>query len=148
MTVERPNTVAGLVEKRATIAGRIAEARATLRQLIIDLDHVDAAIRLFDPNYDVAGIKPKTYPAGHVTYRGEQVKIVLDLLREAPGPMTTREVARHIMAERGLNTSDDAVLRTYTRRAGASLRHYRERGMVRSIKDLRGGQFDLWDVAT
>ena len=46
MTVERPNTLAGLVEKRAEIAGQISHTRATLRQLIIDLDHVDAAIRL------------------------------------------------------------------------------------------------------
>jgi hypothetical protein len=42
MTVERPNTLAGLVEKRAEIAGQISHTRATLRQLIIDLDHVDA----------------------------------------------------------------------------------------------------------
>jgi hypothetical protein len=146
MTVERPNTIAGLVAKRAEIAGGIADARATLRQLIIDLDHVDAAIRLFDPNYDVIGIKPKSYPAGHVTYRGELVKIVLDLLRETKGPMTTREIGRHIMVERGLNTADDPIVKTYTRRAGALLRHYRERGMVRSVKDPRGGQFDLWEI--
>jgi hypothetical protein len=147
MTIERPNTIAGLVEKRAEIGGRITDARAALRQAIIDLDHVDAAIRLFDPNYDVAGIKPKSYPDGHVTYRGELVKIVLDLLREAKGPMITREIGLHIMVERGLNTADDAIVKTYTPRAGALLRHYRERGMVRSIKDPRGGQFDLWEVA-
>jgi hypothetical protein len=35
MTVERPNIPAGLVEKRAEIAGQIAHTRATLRQLII-----------------------------------------------------------------------------------------------------------------
>jgi len=39
MTIERPNTLAGLVEKRAEIAGQIAHTRAMLRQLIIDLDH-------------------------------------------------------------------------------------------------------------
>jgi hypothetical protein len=44
MTGERPNTIAGLVEKRAQIAGQIDQARATLRQLIIDLDHVDSAV--------------------------------------------------------------------------------------------------------
>jgi hypothetical protein len=38
MTVERPNTLAGLVEKRAEIAGQISHYRAALRQLIIDLD--------------------------------------------------------------------------------------------------------------
>jgi hypothetical protein len=38
MTVERTNTVAGLVEKRAEIAGKISHTRGALRQLIIDLD--------------------------------------------------------------------------------------------------------------
>ena len=61
MTVERPNTLAGLVEKRAEIAGQIAHTRAVLRQLIIDLDHVDAAIRIFDPSYDVEGIRQKLW---------------------------------------------------------------------------------------
>ena len=65
MTIERPNTLAGLVDKRAEIAGRIAHTRATLRQLIIDLDHVDAAIRIFDPNYDVEGIRQKLPTAAH-----------------------------------------------------------------------------------
>lgn len=147
MTVERPNTIAGLAAKRAEIAGQIAQTRATLRQLIIDLDHVDAAIRLFDPNYDVEGIRPKTYPAGHVTYRGELVRVILSLLREASGPLTTKEVALHIMVERGQNTADDAMVKVMTRRAGALLRHYRERGSVRSIKDPKHGQFDLWEIA-
>jgi hypothetical protein len=56
-------------------------------------------------------------------------------------------VGLHIMAERGQNTAGDMIVKTYTRRAGALLRHYRERGSVRSIKDPRGGQFDLWEVA-
>jgi hypothetical protein len=148
MTGERPNTIAGLVAKRAEIAGQINQARATLRQLIIDLDHVDAAIRLFDPSYDVGGIRPKTRPAGHVTYRGELVRIILSLLREAPGPLTTKEVALHLMVERGQNAADAAMVTVMTRRAGALLRHYRERGSVRSIKDPRRGQFDLWEIAS
>jgi hypothetical protein len=144
---ERPNTIAGLVAKRAEIAGQIAQARAMLRQLIIDLDHVDAAIRLFDPSYDVDGIRPRTLPAGHVTYRGELARIVLTLLREAPGPLTSKEVARQIMVERGQNTADATMVTIMTRRAGALLRHYRERGSVRSIKDPERGRFDLWEIA-
>jgi hypothetical protein len=65
MTVERPNTLAGLVEKRAEIAGQIAHTSAVLRQLIIDLDHVDAAIRIFDPNYKVEGIRQKLPANAH-----------------------------------------------------------------------------------
>jgi hypothetical protein len=65
MTVERSNTLAGFVEKRAEIAGEISLTRAKLRQLILDLDHVDAAIRSFDPSYDVEGIRQKIPTAAH-----------------------------------------------------------------------------------
>ena len=81
MTIERPNTMAGLVEKRAEIAGEIAHTRAKLRQLIIDLDHVDAAIRLFDPNYDVEGIRQKIPSAAHRAIRGDMTRAMLGALR-------------------------------------------------------------------
>ena len=100
MTTERPNTLAGLVEKQAEIAGQITHTHAILRQLIIDLDHVDAAIQIFDANYDVEGIRQKIPTAAHCG--NDLTRATLDALRDAPGPMTTKELARHVMAERGL----------------------------------------------
>ncbi len=147
MTIERPNTLAGLVDKRAEIAGRIAHTRATLRQLIIDLDHVDAAIRIFDPNYDVEGIRQKLPTAAHRALRGDLTRATLDALRDASGPMTTKELARHVMAERGLNTADAALLQLFTRRTGALLRWQRKRGILRSVKNPQHGRFDLWEIA-
>jgi hypothetical protein len=137
-TVERPNTLAGLVEKRAEIAGQISHTRAALRQLIIDLDHIDAAIRIFDPSYDVEGIRQKIPTAVHRALRGDLTRATPDALRDAPGPMTTKELARHVMAERGLNTADVSLLQLFTR-----LRWQRQRGILRSVKDPRHGRFDL-----
>jgi hypothetical protein len=50
---ERPNTVAGLIDKRREISGRIEHHQRALNDLITDLDHVDHTIRLFDPDCDV-----------------------------------------------------------------------------------------------
>jgi hypothetical protein len=33
------------------------------------------------------------------------------------------------------------------RRVGASLRNYRDKGTIRSIKDGRYGKYDLWEIA-
>jgi hypothetical protein len=127
--VERPNTLAGLIEKRAEIAGQISHTRAVLRQLIIDLDHIDAAIRIFDPSYDVEGIRQKIPSAAHRAIRGDMTRATLDALRAAPGPMTTIELARHVMAERGPNTAYKALLQLFTRRTGALLRWQKKRGI-------------------
>jgi hypothetical protein len=79
--------------------------------------------------------------------RGDLTRATLDALRDAPGPMTTKEFARHVMAERGLNTADAALLQLFTRRTGALLRHQKKRGILRSVKDPQHGRFDLWEIA-
>ena len=71
----------------------------------------------------------------------------IDALPDAPGPMTTKELARHVMAERGLNTADTALLQLFTRRTGALLRWQKKRGILRSVKDPQHGRFDLWEIA-
>ena len=38
-----PHVVTGLIAKRAEIAGQIEHTQDQLRQLVIDLDHIDAA---------------------------------------------------------------------------------------------------------
>jgi len=55
--------------------------------------------------------------------------------------MTTKELARHVMAERGLNTADTALLQLFTR-TGALLRWQKKRGILRSVKDPQHGRFD------
>jgi hypothetical protein len=150
MTEDRSHALSGLVTKRAEIAGRITHTRATLRQLIIDLDNIDAAIRIFDPGYDIDSIKPKApSPAYSVSFRGEFVRLILDMMRDAKGPVTTREVAAHVMRERGLNTGDVALVALFNRRTRALLYHYRDRGVVRAVQGNEDGRrkFNWWEIA-
>jgi hypothetical protein len=69
------------------------------------------------------------------------------LARQAKEPMTTRQLALQVMAARGLNTDDAALVVNITRRVGASLRSYRDNGTIRSLKDGRYGKYDLWEIA-
>jgi hypothetical protein len=147
---ERPNTLAGLIAKRAEIAGEITHTRAKLRQMLIDLGHVDAAIRLFEPDFDVDGIKPKQpMPLYNVSFRGEFVRIILDMMREAQGPVTTKEITTVVMRSRGLNTNDAALFALFQRRIRGLLYHYRGRGMIRGVQGSEPGQrrFNWWELA-
>src|SRR5207237_1054334 len=81
----------------------------------------------------------------HRALRSDLTRAALDALRDAPGPMTTKELARHVMAERGLNSADIALLQLFTRRTGALLRWQKKRGILRSVKDPQHGKFDLWE---
>ncbi|HTQ35053.1 MAG TPA: hypothetical protein VMI30_12850 [Stellaceae bacterium] len=144
------HTLSGLITKRAEIAARIVDARAALRQLIVDLDNIDAAIRIFDPAYNVEAIKPKAPTAPHgVSFRGEFVRLILDMMREAKGPVTTKEIALHVMRQRGINTADVATLALFNRRTRALLYHYQERGVVRAVQGNDEGRrrFNWWELA-
>ena len=50
LTKPLPHVVTGLIEKRREIAGQIEALQARMRQAVADLDHVEAAIRLFKPD--------------------------------------------------------------------------------------------------
>jgi hypothetical protein len=130
--MEEPHTVSGLIRKRAELAGKLEATQDALRQLIIDLDNLDATIRIFAPDVDLAEIKPKPLPPRSAAYKGEIGRVILAALRQAPDGLTGQELAARVMAERGMNTADKKTLRLISKRVGAALRHYRGKGAIRS----------------
>lgn len=140
-----PHVVTGLMTKRAELAGMLEHHQAKVRQLMIDLDAVDQALRLFKPDIELEAIKPKPLPPRHAAYKGEVARIVLGTLRDAKRPCSTQELTMHVMAERGMNTADKGLVKTVTKRVGASLRHHRARGLIRSVGGLGG--LLVWEVA-
>jgi hypothetical protein len=99
--LERPHTVAGLIEQRREIAGKIEHHQRVLNELIIDLDHVDQTIRLFDPDCDVTLAQPKQFPPRHGAFRGEMQRFVLGALRAASQPVTSLEIAIEVVKAAG-----------------------------------------------
>jgi hypothetical protein len=55
---------------RASSLVEISHTRTKLRQLIIDLDHIDAAIRIFDPSYDVERASARRSRSQHTAHSG------------------------------------------------------------------------------
>ena len=140
-----PHVVTALIRKRAELAGQIEHTQTELRQFIIDLDNLDATIRLFKPDIDLEEIRPKPLPPRHHAFKGEVSRIVLDTLRQADKPLTTHDLAQHVMAERGLNTADKRLVQLVGKRVGACLRHHRGKGLVRSIRGKVSHL--LWEIA-
>ena len=138
--------LSGLIKKRAAISGEIEHAQTMLRQLIIDLDNIDATIRLFDPEAKLDDIKPKPFPPRHAAYRGEVSRTILSALRQSNGPLTAAQLAQMLMAERGMNTADRRNVKLIGKRVGSSLRTMRASGLVRSIDPEKRGQFLLWEL--
>ena len=63
-------------------------------ELLAALTNVDASIKLFDPDYDLASIKAKTAWHGNPWFEhGATNTLVLDALRSAGTPLSTRQIA-------------------------------------------------------
>jgi len=131
----------GLVKRRAELAGDIENAHEALRKMVHDLEHLDATIQQFDPNYLVEAIRPKAFrPPKDWANRGEMTRICLSILRMSAEPMTTRDIAYQLLMERALDKSDQRLLRLMTKRVGVAMRHQRDNGIVRSL------EYNLWEI--
>lgn len=142
---DQPNVLHALTRKRAEIAGQIEHNQLRLRQLVVEIDHIDAAIRIFNPNIDIGSIRPKPVPPRHAAFKGEVTRLVLDTLREAAGPVTSRDIALRLMEERGLDSGDRALASIMVKRVCACLRVHRRRGLIRSVASV--GNLQGWEIA-
>lgn len=135
----------GLLTKRAELAGKIDHLQSALRQSLIDLDSLDATIRMFDPEIDLEQVRPKPFPVRSPAFRGEISRIVLSTLRKAGKPLPAHEVTLTVMAARTLDVADKPLLRVLARRVGACLRMHRGKGLVRSLDGPN--RTILWEIA-
>jgi hypothetical protein len=91
-TKARPHVVTGLIAKRAEIEGEIENMQARLKEKVIELDHIEASIRIFAPEIDMEAIGARKILPQHHAFRGEVSRIVLEDLRETTVPLSTTDL--------------------------------------------------------
>jgi hypothetical protein len=138
--------LAGLVAKRAELAGRIEHARSELDTMLASLAALDATLRLFDPEIRVQAIRPKPFPpVRNYQSPGMRVRDVLGALRETGRPMTTREIAARLLAGQGRG-GDERMLSRAGEIVGAALRKLRAKGVASAQPGP--GTRTLWTLAS
>ena len=139
------HTLSGLLTKRAELAGKVEGLQDQARQAMIDLDHIDCAIRLFDPDIDLDEVKAKPLPPRHVAFKGQVTRAILAMLRASDGPLDSKAITLRLMAERELNSADKRLTQTIQKRVGAALRNMRDRGLA--VSQDGKGPLLLWRLA-
>jgi hypothetical protein len=145
MDYERPNTVAGLVAKHKELRDLRDRYRAEIKKLTIDIDHLDACIRLFDPKAETYAIKE--YVTKHRAQKGSVKRFVLDTLREATEPMTSRQITELWVEDRGLR-ADEATLNAIRKRIGACIKTCVNQELLECVGQTAdhdaNGPYKLW----
>lgn len=144
---ERPNTVAGLVAKHKELCDLRDRYNAEIRKLTIDIDHLDACIRLFDPNAETTSIKE--YVTKHRAQKGSVKRFVLNTLREATSPMTSRQITELWVQDRGLR-ADEATVTAIRKRVGACIQTCVQQDIVECTGQTTNhgefGPYKLWQL--
>lgn len=98
--------IGGLRDKRSELIGLVGRLEQQLADHRVSLTHLDATMRLFDPDL--------LLPAADLQRErvswfrpGECLRVIYDVLREASQPLTTRDVARGVIAVKGIAIADD-----------------------------------------
>jgi hypothetical protein len=103
-----PHVIGALRHKRAELAGTLRQLEQQLVQQRANLAHLDATMRLFDPDIRPNAIRPKQLRARNIWFRpGECLRLIYDELREANQPVATRELAERIMRVKAIPAADD-----------------------------------------
>ncbi len=137
-------TLTELFDKRAELAGLIAQAEKRAKELRADLAHVEAAIRILRPGIELPKVVPK-----RVEYRpryfkrGQLTRLCLDYIREHAGePITVTDILPLAVGERTLTQAERASVSTAVHQA---LHKIAKSGTIERIASA--GRIIRWQLA-
>ena len=148
--MERPNTISGLKAKRKELVKLHKDLCAEAKSVLCDIDHIDATIRLFDPDADLERVRRNRYATKHRAPKGTMKRFVLNQLREASEPLTSRQITEAWIKDRGL-APDESTFVILRKRVGACLKTCENDGLAEGAgqtTDHDGwGPYKLWRLA-
>ena len=137
------HTISGLLGKRRDLFNEAERARDRLAEIKNDVAAIDRVLGTLGYTGDLDAEMPRQ-ERQVIFGRGELTRAVLDELRGADGPMTSREIAQGVIALSGQDARDRKFLTEHTRRVSKALRTLRDENVVRSSVDAKGNV--MWSL--
>ncbi len=131
----RPDDFSQLLRRRAGLRDEIDRVRRTLQTLTGEFQKVETAIRDIEVKH-----APAPLPSPLRNGVGDFTRLVVETLRDARAPMTSRAVALRVMEKLDLDASDRALLRQIVRRVCVCLWMQVQKGYFRKAEP-EGGAF-------
>jgi len=105
--MSQSHAVSALVSLRNQFAGKMSALQQELDGVSSNIRTLDAAIKLFDPDFKLSTLKAKRTNSKNVFFakHGEASRFVLQTLREASATLSTNEIAELAINQKGLNRS-------------------------------------------
>jgi hypothetical protein len=116
------HVLSALRAKYDELLGQLDSSRRRTARLHDDLAHVEATIRMFDPEWDKASASAKRpHRPSRWAKRKEGVRLYLQALREAEEPLTARDIAERALRLGGYPFASPAALKAMIRPVTSAL---------------------------
>lgn len=107
MALAEAHVIYALRDKRSELAGMVIRLEQELVEHRASLTHLDATMRLFDPDIRPEEIRPRQQRARNAWFRpGECLRLIYDVRRDASQSLTTRELAERVMDAKAIPADD------------------------------------------
>jgi hypothetical protein len=97
---------AALEKLHAELGGKILQNKKEALRLAEDMLHVEAVLKLLNPNYDVRPIAVRRRKPNRWYKRGTIFRHALDVLRAAERPLTVNEITERMLTAKGVTNPD------------------------------------------
>ncbi len=138
------HTISGLLTKRADLFHEAERIRDRLAEIKNDVAALDRVLGTLGYTGDLDAAMPRQ-KREVIFGRGELTRGCVDELRNAEGPLTSRQVAEAILSVSGQDARDRKLMADHTRRVSKALRVLKGEGRVKAAKDMQGTM--VWALA-
>lgn len=111
------------------LGGKILDNKSEAKRLAASMRHVEEVLKLLRPGYDTRPIAVRRRKANPWFKRGTVFRSAVDVLRTAESPLTTLEIARRMVANKGVQGAPRKGVRVLAGAIQASMRNHKG-GMV------------------
>lgn len=144
------HVVSGLVAKRSELSGLAQHYQGEIKRIATDLEHIDGAIKLFAPEFDLRTIKSVTVRKQNPWFgHGETPRMILDELRIANAPVSTRQIGEGMIAKTGKTVSESQEWNGVLKLVLVNLRLLEAKGSIKMAGKVEGAGNTpiLWELA-
>lgn len=100
------HVISALVDKRSEVAGLLIHHQKEIERLASEVKTLEAAIKLFEPDYELEAIKAKQFKRKNSFFKhGECSRMMLNYLRIATTPLSTQELTFKVIHDKRLQLS-------------------------------------------
>jgi hypothetical protein len=132
-TIAYTPAVFALKRLHAELGGKIKDNRREAKRLAENMKHVEAVLKMMDPQFNVRSIAARRRNKQASPYkRGEVFRAVLDVLRASDHPLTSREISETLLHKAGIAEPPLKQIRDMVGAVHTSLRNHEGKTIERS----------------